>query len=314
MYYAYEVVYMESNFNWSLYPKQLLNELKSYHRRASYITGVDTLPKFVFLCGKDINAENGGNRKIVIEFYKKVRKDIICVLSEELCKIFKIDMVDLLSFEEILAELSDSIILFLESYGTACELGAFTMRENILNKLLVFNGQEYFGKATFINDGPIKKLTNRNEDSVIYSDLNAILANPKSYTSLVNDVSKSKNYIINLDERNVKIYSFLIELLELITILGPINKKDLIFVYKFIKGFNNFNFDNKTINKIEFKQLLQLLVYLELIERKNEEDFVIKNKQFNYRNFMFNMSPNQFNSIRSRFLCRKYRYKEGIIA
>lgn len=309
---------MKSEFNWNLYPQKLLNELKSYHKKVSYINGDNNLPKFVFLCGKDISIENGGNRGIVSEFYKKVRKDIICVYSEELCKIFNIDIVDLLSFEEILAELSDSIILFLESYGTACELGAFAMKENLLSKLLVFNGQEHFGKQTFINDGPIRKLINRNENSVIYADLKAFFANTKSYSSLIDFVSKNKTCKINLDEKNVKLNSFLIELLELIMILGPINKRDLIFAYKYIKGFKNYNYssehDNKTIKTVQLKQLLQLLINLELIEQNTDKNLVIKNKQFEFKNFMFSMSFNQFNNIRSKVLCRKYRYKEGIIA
>lgn len=308
---------MKNEFNWNLYPQKLLNELKSYHKKVSYINSENNLPKFVFLCGEDINLKSGGNRRIVSNFYKKVRKDIICVYSEDLCKIFKIDIVDLLSFEEILAELSDSIILFVESFGTVCELGAFAMNENLLNKLLVFNGREHLGKKTFINDGPIRKLLANNENSVIYADLNAFLSDMKAYSSLIDFVPKIKECKINLDEKNVKLNSFLMELLELITILGPINKKDLIYIYKFIKQFKNYCYsgenNNKTIKAVEFNELLQLLINLGLIGQTIDKDVVITNKQFDFRNIMLSMTPYQFNSIRSKVLCRKYRYKEGIV-
>ena len=309
---------MLDEINLNLYPEKLLNELKSYHKKVSYINSGSNLPKFVFLCGKDINIKSGGNRGIVNNFYKKNREDIICVYSEELCKIFKIDTMDLLSFEEILAELSDSIILFLESYGTVCELGAFAMKENLLNKLLVFNGQEHFGEKTFINDGPIRKLKSRREGSVIYADLNAFLSNVKSYESLNSFVPKTKKLKMNLDEKNIKLNSFLMELLELITILGPISRKDLIYIYKFIKEFKNYSFsgahDNKTIKIVQLKQLVQLLINLKLVEQTIDEDLVVTNKLFDFKNIMLTMSPYQFNTIRSKFLCRKYRFKEGIIA
>jgi hypothetical protein len=309
---------MKDVYNSNLYTKKILEDLKKYHKKATYFNSDNILPKFIFLCGKDINIENGGNRKHVTEFYKKLRKDIICIYSEDLFNLFNIDAVDLLSFEEVLAELSDGIILFLESYGTACELGAFSMQENLMKKLLVFNDKEHIGKQTFINDGPIRKLLNRNENSVLYADLKAFLANKNSYSRLVDFIPINKKCNINVEEKKVRINSFLIELLELILILGPINKRDLIYIYKFIKDFTGYNYyseyKNETLKNIQFKQLIELMERLQLIEQVEGNNLVIKNTQFNYRNFMFSMTNSQFNNIRAQILCRKYRYKEGIIA
>ncbi len=308
---------MTSKFNWNLYPHKLLDELKKHQRKVAQSVKKDKMPKFIFLCGKDITINNGANRKTVKDFYEKVRPDIICVYSEELCKIFDINIIDLLSFEEILAEFSDGIILFIESDGTVCEIGAFAMKENLINKLLVFNDIQHEGKSTFINDGPIKKIQNRNKDNVIYTDLNAIFSNKHSYNRLCDFVPRNKKCKINRDESNVQLNAFLIELLELIFLLGPIKSKDLIFIYKYIKDFKSFNYfsesNNKTIKKVKINQIIKLLSKLNIIEEDLGYLSVI-NKSFEFRNVMFNMNSFQFNNIRSEFLCRKYRYKERIIA
>lgn len=159
---------MIKSIDWNLYPYELLLELKNAHRKRNLELTKEKLPKFVFLCGKDISIDDGGNRKLISELYSKNRRDIISVYSERLFTIFDLNMVDLLSFEELLAELSDGIILFVESYGTACELGAFAMRDELLDKLLVINGREHIGKNTFINDGPIKKVQHRDMSRVIF--------------------------------------------------------------------------------------------------------------------------------------------------
>lgn len=122
------------NINLYLYPQKVLDVLKN-QMRVYNKQEISNLPKFVFLCGEKYDENKQTNRKLVQDFFEQHRKDIICVYSEKLWETFnKVGEIELLSFEEFLAELSDGIVLFLESFGTACELGAFSMRDKLIKK------------------------------------------------------------------------------------------------------------------------------------------------------------------------------------
>ncbi|RKL61354.1 hypothetical protein DXT63_17110 [Thermoanaerobacteraceae bacterium SP2] len=158
-----------------LYPDKFLEELtkQSY----SYVRSDAKYPKFFFLCGKKQDSKEMTNRLWVKEFYKKHDNSIICIFAENLWeKESKIQELDLLTYESFLAEASDAILLFVESYGTACELGAFTIKDNLAKKIVVFNDSSYKNENSFLTEGPIKKIKNSNPENVIYSDLNAIFS------------------------------------------------------------------------------------------------------------------------------------------
>ena len=68
-----------------------------------------TFPKFIFLCGKRIDPEvedsyEKSNRGIIDEYIRKLLPDGKIVLSEKLWEEDFNDCIDLLSFEEFLAE------------------------------------------------------------------------------------------------------------------------------------------------------------------------------------------------------------------
>nr|WP_225540524.1 retron St85 family effector protein [Xanthomonas sp. XNM01] len=65
---------------------------------------------------------------------------------------------DLRTFEEHLAELSDVIVLILESPGSLAELGLFSAMESFQRKLSVFVSSHHFDQPSFIRLGPIKYL------------------------------------------------------------------------------------------------------------------------------------------------------------
>lgn len=65
---------------------------------------------------------------------------------------------DFLSFETDIAQISELIILFSESFGSAAELGAFVMVEEISSRLLVVIDDKNYEDSSFIKLGPIKML------------------------------------------------------------------------------------------------------------------------------------------------------------
>lgn len=77
---------------------------------------------------------------------------------------------DLVTFEEHLAGLSDVIVLVIESPGAIAELGAFAVSPAISDRLLVLVAELHYEQDSFIKLGPIKRLENKNSDSVLVYD------------------------------------------------------------------------------------------------------------------------------------------------
>ncbi|WP_445009864.1 retron St85 family effector protein [Vreelandella stevensii] len=63
-----------------------------------------------------------------------------------------------LDFEYILTEISEKVIIVLESHSSFCELGAFS-HNTLRKKLLVINDSKHQETRSFINTGPILALT-----------------------------------------------------------------------------------------------------------------------------------------------------------
>lgn len=74
---------------------------------------------------------------------------------------------DLLRFEEDLGHVTSAILIFLEGVGSIAELGAFCQTSSLSPQLIVVVTQSHHPKQSFISLGPLKKLENANETSVI---------------------------------------------------------------------------------------------------------------------------------------------------
>lgn len=68
---------------------------------------------------------------------------------------------DILTFEAHIAQISELIVLFSESYGSAAELGAFSMVNDISHRLLVVIDDENYHANSFISLGPVRALENK---------------------------------------------------------------------------------------------------------------------------------------------------------
>lgn len=81
---------------------------------------------------------------------------------------------DLLTFEEHLAGLSAVIVLVVESPGAMAELGAFSMAETFLERLLVLIANVHYEEDSFIRLGPIKRVEEREAKHVLVYDWHEI--------------------------------------------------------------------------------------------------------------------------------------------
>ena len=84
----------------------------------------------------------------IANHYGTQNEAVLCIIAE---KLYVQDLSeDIFSFEKMLAEISDRIIIVAESPGTFCELGAFVMDEDCRRKTMVINEDNADYENSFI--------------------------------------------------------------------------------------------------------------------------------------------------------------------
>lgn len=93
----------------------------------------------------------------------------LAILAEELNAFFpEGDYKDILSLEIDIAQICELIVLFSESYGSAAELGAFSMTDEISLRLLVVMDDLHYDAPSFLTLGPVRSLRNLYGESSVY--------------------------------------------------------------------------------------------------------------------------------------------------
>lgn len=140
-------------------------------------TRVRAFEGFVFLCGGPQGKDPVPLRSVRHMLYNELtsgrHSDVAArlKLAEEIQDWFRDGTYrDLLTFEEHLAGLSAVIVLVVESPGAVAELGAFSMSDAFLDRLLVLVASVHYEAESFIRLGPIKRIENFAEDNVLVYD------------------------------------------------------------------------------------------------------------------------------------------------
>lgn len=306
--------------NSRIYSTKMIESMRSHLDNT--VNRFITYPKFVFLCGAAYSqcGYDNTNRGIADKYLRRKSDDVFIVLSEKLWEDSFDSNIDLLTFEEFLAEVSDSIILFVESPGSFCELGAFAYAEKLFSdKLIIVIDEKYKGDKSFIITGPTAKAL-KDGAKVIYAPLDGtgLLSSYDLRSALDEKVQdfKSKSSAQNKrtpnqTEDHILVNSFILELLELIKILQPVSRRDLIDVYKAVKGFSGFSFVKKDgtpfHNEIKIDYIIKLLETVDLIDLK--DNIITTSKQAKSQALMFTYAKKTENQERNKLLCRKYRYR-----
>ena len=269
------------------------------------------IPKFIFLCGKQIIsqsgnvidsqqlAQDGNKRQFLID--KLSSNNLICTISEKIYDSNSI--VDTLTFEELLAELSQDIIIIVESPGTLCELGAFTVKHKFFEKLLVINDSKYKNEKSFINEGPVRKIIAYDEERYILVDDNyEMFKNNFELNNYIKNIKKRKICITpNNDSSKLDLRNLIYELLNIIELFEPITKKELFYIYKEVKKFESYEIENREKHKINsYTSIINLMKSMELVSYDGE--YITKKGDYTYYNSLFNIKKENFNEIRSNIV------------
>jgi hypothetical protein len=289
--------------------QNIINDLSHLIRKNEFKDS--EIPKFVFVCGKQIIDESGSvidskqlvqnedKRQFLID--RLSSNNLICIISEKIYDSNSI--VDTLTFEELLAELSQDIIIIIESPGTICELGAFTVNHKFFKKLLVINDLKYKHEKSFINEGPVRKLITHNEERYILINDDYELF--KSNFEISNYIEKTKKNKISItpnnDSNKLDLKNLIYELLNIIDLFEPITKFELFYIYKKVKNFEVYEIENREKHKINSPtSVINLMKSMELVSIDGE--YIRKEGDYKYYNSLFNIKKQNYNEIRTKIV------------
>ena len=276
-------------------------------------------PRLIFVCGKEWVDNEETIRNYTIRTLRKCRianhygtqnEAVLCIIAE---KLYVQDLSeDIFSFEKMLAEISDRIIIVAESPGTFCELGAFVMDEDCRRKTMVINEDNADYENSFITKGPIKKLESLNESSIIRHNGPERIKNSHEYNFKVQEIAKAPLTIaINDNAGSVELKSLIYELANIVELFQPVEYFEIETLYKRLKDFEGYTIKNTADHKIRsIRQVLSLMEKMDMLLR--QDGYYILNKNISCYNVMFRISRKEFNDFRIMYLnrlnkCRKSR-------
>ena len=277
-------------------------------------------PQFVFLCGKGISSNTADsdcslsktNRGVIKQYLANKSNSIKFAISEELWEdsAYK-GCIDLLSFEEFLADVSKHIILLVESMGSSCELGAFSSAENgpsFIKKMIIILDKKHKGSKSFISTGPVMKAKSAGA-TVIYADLEngSILRSKdllKKLDSIAIEAQKSHLFKWKFNKDEINLYAFILEIIEILQLLQPIGSKDIIKIYKHLRNIDNF----KLPHDMRVDYVFNFLEKTHIVKKENGIFHLIGKWEFNKQ--IFSCTLHEFNRTRNLILAKRFKRKD----
>lgn len=301
---------------------KIINTLK-YKKRIKQFQS-DLIPKLVFICGKQILDKDGNIlsdrelkdniRYFILKYldkqykkidYGKTSKLVSCVLSE---KLYEQDWAeDILSFEELLAEISEYIIIVAESPGTYCELGAFVLNDKFMKKTIVINEDNPEYAKSFITRGPIKKVKDNNPERVILHNGLEKIKISTEFREKIQRLAEEKIVIKpNQTKSELRVKSLIYEFANIVELFQPLEGYEIQKIYKTLYDINKYDIKNKNKNKIRsFEQVIDLMEKMELLKKKKGMYYLQGENTF--FNVISSIDRKEFNELRLSYLSRVYK-------
>lgn len=303
----------------------LIDNLKKGIRKNEKVN--ENIPVLVFICGERILDDFGRpydaaflksenniryhimnllNKYDVSGGFPNRKKHILSVISEYLYSDER--PVDILTFEKLLAEISDKIVIVAESPGTFCELGAFALDHRFASNLIVINQDNPDFKGSFITKGPIKKIRDLNEENLILDTRKDRILNTVQFMNMIKKLGLSRAAMQPNNESDKLVLKNLIyELANIIEMFQPIEKYEIGEIFNTLKGFDKYSIVNKKEHKIDtYNKVIDLMEDMKLIEQMKNGFYQLSSDITCY-DALFNISRREFNQYRGRYLSRVYK-------
>lgn len=294
--------------------QKILLELKNSLREKNCSS--PKFPLFVFVCGEQILDDKNkikpsdelrrekNKRQFIIDKMNQVtNRKIVGIIAETLIETFRNH--DSLTFEGILADISDEIIIIVESVGTFCELGAFSFSPTLVNKLYVLNDECHRYDKSFINRGPIRKINDSKSGKSKYIVYDTDQWNKDAELQKHFESWKTRRvsyHVPDLSEDGGKCYvqvkDFVYEVLNIISIFQPITMQEFLVVYRFLRG--EFSIKDSQNKVKQVRTIFEMLMQLQLV-REIDQFYYTDMKQC-CNNYMFKLTIGATEGIRARIM------------
>ena len=251
--------------------KHLLSELRDIFLQKEIFFALGR--HIVFVCG---GTKRTSFRSRFLTYTKKHNPELKIFLAEDAVKNLlshsKAEFVNLAQFEDLIASLFDSILVFPESPGSIAELGYFSNSEKLQNKILVVNDSQLQGDS-FINLGPIATIDNVS----IYRPTIYIDKKNPDYKIVIKQLLRYNKNRIQRDRfeynkyKNLNTRDKFAVVLEIISILRGVNISGIQKCLKTIVG----GYEEKEINR--FLSILQTAGFIERLGSNYEYFSLTKN-------------------------------------
>jgi len=188
-------------------------------------------PNVLFLCG----ASNSLPRERLAEYIRQRREDTRVFYAEEVwAAISTIETMSALEMEAKLAALSDIVIIIVESIGTAAELGAFSLSNELRKKLLPILDVAFRKSESFIETGPIRWVDKDSDfRPAIWAKHNSILESAAEIESRLNKILPAPARVPDLAASPKHLLFFVCDL---VAIFGPCPSPHIEFYAEKILG------------------------------------------------------------------------------
>ncbi|PYK66962.1 MAG: hypothetical protein DME50_03960 [Verrucomicrobia bacterium] len=214
-----------------------------------------TLRLVVFLCG----GANSPVRERIAQYLRTKTKTLVFYADDVWARLAREDL-NALQMEDQLAGLSDIVIIVVESPGTYCELGAFSLSAELRKKLLPIIDETHKDTASFINTGPVRWIDKESRyGPTLYGNHAVVLElipeierrmRPLRFRQVkhVTDIAAQPKYLLFL-------------ICDLVAIIGPVSLSQLEYYLTKIVG---------PITQLTIQNLLGLAMSLKLIFCRND--------------------------------------------
>ena len=250
----------------------------------------------ILVCGAATPKQGQSHRDILLAYGEKnLRRYKFYQAEKAFEALGSLEKKDLLSLEGEFSKYTDCIIIILESQGAFAELGAFAMKDEIAEILLLVNEKKYEKEKSFINLGPITKTDSSSKfGKCIYIDFDRLLLSAGEIEKRLNsEFKRLSNKFYNLSTfEDLKEQNHKIKMLfycDLIALFSPISQFEFICILRGIYGD-----ENSFTTRIE----LGMLEALNLIKKQKLGQESIYCRSLNDKFYFYDFSLN-LDSLRS---------------
>lgn len=207
-------------------------------------------PIFIFACGG--REDQHTSRRQLRDFIASKRSltNVLCLSAEAVAKRGEFQRVDLLTQEAMMADIADWLVIFSESAGSICELGAFAALPHARAITSIVEDSSHAAEQSFLNDGPIRMIHEEKSplSRLFVVSLSNIMMAPE-FTRFVTDIRSKvqagsrikrneQRMRPNSNNEDGKVYvgPLVHELIDIISLLGPIDQRNLFRIYCDVLG------------------------------------------------------------------------------